>query len=438
MIIFSWLSQFEKSPGAMPPQTSIRTFLVKAKDALQQGVKSKSKLTFVIGNESADLDSMTSSLVYAYIRSTTSPPQQFGSLYIPVTNIPAADIKLRPEFLALLPHAGLKASNLITLDDLPMDSLKSKLAPESTQWILVDHNALQGVLGSIYGSRVVGTIDHHDEEHKVPIYTGIQPRIIEKTGSCTSLIVNHLKDQWDSIPTENVIGKNELATWNKEAAELALASILIDTANLKDRNKVTKHDEDAVRYLDSKLGSFDRNSLYKELQNAKQDIGSLCLTDILRKDYKQWDCGSKKLGIASVVKPLEFLVGKANADKMENRQNISQDQLTESILRFAQIRGLDVMVIMTAFASEDGDFQREILAVARSKDAFDDIEKFERTAGEELQLQGWSGPGIIQRTSENKPFIKVWRQAALQHSRKRVAPLFREALEQESKSDSQL
>jgi len=37
----------------MTAQTSIRTFLCRAKDALQHGIKTKGKLTFVIGNESA-------------------------------------------------------------------------------------------------------------------------------------------------------------------------------------------------------------------------------------------------------------------------------------------------------------------------------------------------------------------------------------------------
>jgi len=359
-------------------------------------------------------------------------------LYIPITNISAADVQLRPEFLALLPQAGLKPLHLITLDDLnPTENCKSRFAPENTEWILVDHNNLQGVLGSTYSSRVVGTIDHHDEENKVPKDTGNEPRVIEKSGSCTSLVVEYLKDQWDSIPKTQSSGivkegdgeEHDLAHWNVEVAKLALASILIDTANLKDQNKTTKHDEDAVSYLESKIGVFDRHSFYSELQSAKQDIGSLCLYDILRKDYKEWDCGGgKKLGIASVVKCLDFLVEKAKSETTDDT-NDRNDDLAQSVLQFAESRNLDVMVVMTAFASKNDNFQREIFACARSEAAVADLKRFESNGGSELHLQEWAGDGIVQTASQDIPFRKVWRQLAVQHSRKRVAPLLRKAIE---------
>ena len=97
-----------------------------------------------------------------------APPRNaFSQLYVPLTNIPASDIQLRPEFLALLPHANIESRHLITLDDLPaLPDIQSQLAPENTRWILVDHNVLQGQLGTIYAHRVGGVIDHHDDENK--------------------------------------------------------------------------------------------------------------------------------------------------------------------------------------------------------------------------------------------------------------------------------
>ena len=115
-----------------------------------------------------------------------SPPKNaFSPVYVPITNIPAADIQLRPEYLAVFKHANIESKHLITLDDLPaLSDIESKLAPENTKWILVDHNALQGQLGKMYAERVAGVIDHHDDEKKVPEDTGEEPRIIEKSGSC--------------------------------------------------------------------------------------------------------------------------------------------------------------------------------------------------------------------------------------------------------------
>ena len=93
---------------------------------------------------------------------------------------------------------------LISLDDLREHDTKSsqltKLKPDDTRWILVDHNALQGELGRTYGARVRGCIDHHDEEGKVPgkeicVREG-EMRIVEKSGSCASLVIAWARDGW--------------------------------------------------------------------------------------------------------------------------------------------------------------------------------------------------------------------------------------------------
>src|SRR5947207_7073114 len=116
----------------------------------------------------ADLDSLTSSLLYAYFR-TYSPQSstRFSRVYVPLLNIPAKDIILRQEFLKLLPHADLESTDLLSLDNLPSPPA-GKLEPEITKWVLVDHNKLTGKLGEMYRSRVLGVIDHHDEENWVP------------------------------------------------------------------------------------------------------------------------------------------------------------------------------------------------------------------------------------------------------------------------------
>lgn len=78
-------------------------------------------------------------------------------------------------------------------DLISLDDLREGLKAEDTKWILVDHNALQGELGKVYGGRVRGCIDHHDEEGKVPnkelCEAEGEMRIIEKSGSCASLVI---------------------------------------------------------------------------------------------------------------------------------------------------------------------------------------------------------------------------------------------------------
>jgi exopolyphosphatase len=390
---------------------------------------------------SPDLDSMSCSILYAYIRSMSPPKKAFSSVYVPITNIVASDIQLRPEYVAVFRHANIESKHLITLDDLPaLSDIRSKLAPENTRWILVDHNALQGQLGKIYADRVVGVIDHHDDEGKVPADTGEEPRIIEKSGSCTSLVASYCRQAWDALSASAMSSgaahaqgdglSNDAAyvqQWDADAAQLGLASILIDTANLHDPNKTTEHDREAVAYLEAKImlcpqlaASFDRTRFFEEIDAAKKDIGSLKLQDILRKDYKEWD-QAQRLGISSVVKPIEFLQKKAG-----DEANVSGPEgLLQAIKDFAKDRGLGMFSLMTTSTSANGQFQRELLLWAFDEKAVSAAKAFATNSRDELGLEDWQGYGDLDIGSE---WRKVWWQRQTQHSRKRVAPLLREAM----------
>ncbi|KAF2793814.1 exopolyphosphatase-like protein [Melanomma pulvis-pyrius CBS 109.77] len=429
------------------PRNSLRGFLAHAKSALRAAVDSSQKITFVIGNESADLDSMTCSVLYAYIRSMAPPPSAFSPLYVPITNIPFSGIQIRPEFLALFRHADIEPRHLITLDDLPdLSVIKSKLRPENTSWILVDHNAFQGQLGKIYSERVGGVIDHHEDESKVPQDTGCEPHVIVKTGSCTSLVTEYCRQAWDSLSSAGIDsgtahGQGDTLSdddtvvnlWDAQLAQLGLASILIDTANLQSEDKTTEHDSKAVEYLEAKIrtcpqlsAGFNRSNFYKEINSAKKDIGGLKLQDILRKDYKQWNEQGQRLGISSVVKSIDFMQRKAGDEA--NTQSLDKAYI-EALHRFSKDRDLDLYAVMTTSTSSEGEFRRELLVLAFNDSAISAAKKFAADAQEELRLEDWlSSDGIAHGQSGDGYWTKVWWQRNVQHSRKRVAPLLREAM----------
>jgi exopolyphosphatase len=377
-----------------------------------------------------------------------SPPKNaFTPLYVPITNIPAADIQLRPEYLAVFKHANIEPGHLITLDDLPpLSDIHLMLAPENTKWILVDHNALQRQLGRVYSERVAGVIDHHDDEGKVRKDTGDEPRIIEKSGSCTSLIANYCRPEWDMLSASALSSGAAQAQgdsllddgavvkrWDAAVAQLGLASILIDTANLHDENKTTEHDRRAVEYLEAKImlcpqlsTTFDRDNFYDEIDAAKKDIGALKLQDILRKDYKQWDQSSLRLGISSVVKPIEFLLKKAGD---EASLESASDSLLKGMDQFAKERELDLFTLMTTSTSSEGDFQREILLWAFNERGVFAAEAFAKKSTEELGLDDWRDiPSVSDAACNEGQWRKIWWQRQVQHSRKRVAPLLRDAM----------
>lgn len=388
---------------------------------------------------------MTCQILYAYVRSMAPPKNAFSPLYIPVTNMPASGIRMRPEFLAVFQHANIEPTHLITLDDLPaLSEIQAKLKPENTKWILVDHNALQDQLGKIYSSRVQGVIDHHDDEGKVPKETGDEPRIIEKSGSCTSLITNYIRPTWDmlsgyalssgaahaqgdSLSDDDAVVKR----WDASVAQLGLASILIDTSNLQDKNKTTDSDRKAVEYLEAKImvcpqlaTTFNRSSFYEAIDAAKKDIGPLRLQDILQKDYKEWDQNDgQKLGISSVVKNIDFLLNKAG----EERGSQSEKSFLDSLQSFAKERNLDLYSIMTTSTTSSGEFQRELLLWAFNEKAVSWAKSFADSSREELGLEGWDGASSVASGEDKGQWRRVWWQRRVEHSRKRVAPLLRQA-----------
>lgn len=294
--------------------------------------------------------------------------------------------------------------------------------------MLVDHNAPQGVLGKRYAHRVGGVIDHHHEENQVLEDTGCEPRIIESAGSCTSLVTNYVRETWTKLSSASHGNDSTNRLWDAQVAKMALASILIDTVNLTDLSKVTKHDQDAVQYLEAKVlehpktaKTYNRQRLYEEISNAKQEIGRLCLIDILRKDYKEWTENGKKLGISSVVKPLGFLLSKA-----EQEMDLPEvDAFSFLVGKFCEQKQLDLYAIMTAFSDDSNVFQRELFLRSANTSCNSMAEKFESDAKGELGLTVWEGTKLAERPGD---WQKAWRQGQTVHSRKQIAPLLRKAM----------
>ncbi|KAF2863103.1 DHH phosphoesterase [Piedraia hortae CBS 480.64] len=365
--------------------SSLHSFIAASKHNLQKPPNSdKSKTAFVIGNESADLDSIISAVVYGFLSPSPTTP---------IANILSSDLALRPELAALFKHADIEVKDLVTLDNL-----HNLPPPGDTEWTLVDHNAFQGSLGNRYSKDVVGLIDHHVDEEKVP--SSAKPRIIEKAGSCTSLVVNFCRPNW---------GKGDAKT-----AMIALGPILIDTHNMQSKDKVTDHDREAVEFLEGKLSgqNFDRDAFFAEINNAKTNLDGMDLNGILRKDYKQWIVGDFTFGISSVVKPISYLETKA-------------EKMIESMKSFANDRDLDIYAVMTAYTNVQGEFVRELLLISLNDGkAMEKVKKIAEMGSTELQLEE-SGTKIA---NSCVPWVRVWRQKNVEASRKKVAPLMRKAL----------
>jgi exopolyphosphatase len=361
-------------------------------------------ITLVIGNESADLDSLCSALLLAYFRSHTPPHYR---LHVPLANLYRADLALRPELAAVLGHADLKPEDLLTLSDLPGQQ-------SGTRVVLVDHNALTGTLRNDLGREsVVGCVDHHDDEGEVPVDCGDEPRIIRKCGSCMSLVVEHAKPVWEELAKTP-----EAAAWNAQLARVALGPVLTDTTKLQSKDKTTETDVWAVEFAEAMMhdgAGYDRDTYFREISDLKEDLSRLSHRDILRKDYKEWTDGGLTLGTSSVVQDVHYLLDKSG-----------QDEFLTAVEDWATEKTLDLAAVLTT-SHPDGKFARDLLIWAFGDKGVETAKAFVAKYEDKLELQPWEG-GKLDDTDDQKKWRMCWKQGNLAASRKQIAPMLREAM----------
>ncbi|PWW72782.1 DHH phosphoesterase [Tuber magnatum] len=317
--------------------------------------------------------------------------------------MPRVDLTLKPELHHLLTLLQISPEDLLFIDDPPLSAL-----PKSTRITLVDHNELEPALRAYFQeANVRGIIDHHEDEGGSP---NAKPRIIERSGSCASLVTNYFKEVF---PTSGAV--------RGELARLGLAAALIDTTNLT--NKVTEHDLSTVGFLEGVINGmpvgpggekWDRQKFFNGIWDAKNDIDHMPLRDLLRKDWKEWTEGDgKKVGIAAILKDLDWL---------GSRQG--QDTFLQGIKSWAQERELDLVSVMTTIGQGD-EFKRELMVWALDDSVKESVATFEEKAQKaDLRLQTWGEGGLDSKDGDRK----AWRQFNLVASRKQVSPLLRESL----------
>ncbi|KAF9161862.1 Exopolyphosphatase [Actinomortierella ambigua] len=294
----------------------------------------------VSGNESADLDSIVSALTTAWFLQRYSPK----SICIPFINTERADLPLRNDTVYVFEQTKVDPSLLFFRDEL--DTTLKKIPADRMSLFLVDHNLLSGSLSQWNNVAVSGVIDHHDDEG---LYTTANPRRIEVTGSCTSLIAEtFMKELQTKVDSEDC----------KSIARLMMGPILVDTGNLNPAiNKAKPLD---IAMHDSLLpltGWSNTDFYYKAISDARHDTSKLSCYDLLRKDYKEWTVtrpsgDSVKVGISSVPGLVQKYIARD-----------SKQAIRDAIQRWSNNRSLDLYIALWQddLGAANGGYQREFL-----------------------------------------------------------------------------
>lgn len=359
-------------------------------------------------------------MVFAYLRSHAQPK---NTLHIPLANIPREDLPLRPELSKALSFAGVGSEDLLTLSDLEEAVKTHGLETQDTRWLLVDHNALTGTLAERFASRVVGCVDHHEDESVVSQDTGDEPRVLRKTGSCMSLVVEYCQDSWEALSraSGHEEGDGDL---DSQLARIALAPILIDTNNLKSKAKTTPTDIKITELLEAKIGDkdFERKKYHKKLSKLKEDISQFSYRDNFRKDFKSWTEAGLVLGTSSIPQGFKYML-----------ENIGdKDSLLREFRAFAQDKKLDIAAIMTSSAKDDGVFKRNLLVWGLNEKAVRAVERFVEAQKETLGLEPFHHMDLSGGDGQHEVRY-CWNQHQTGNSRKQLAPMLRAAMVEAAK-----
>ncbi|KAI8379765.1 uncharacterized protein BYT42DRAFT_569940 [Radiomyces spectabilis] len=373
-------------------------FLIQAKQHITRPDDTKS-LIIVTGNDSADLDSIISSLLFAFL----SQQSDNASVYIPLVKVPGEDLALRPEVNWVFEQAGVDVSNLICIDKVDLDAF-----PETTKVVLIDHNRLTPPFDEAkWSNRVVGVLDHHVDEK---YYLDSPLRQISMVGSCMSLVIVHFMD---------VLHNN--TQYKHAITKLALAPILVDTIGLRwELGKTTETDVEVYDFLGgSEFKASDTmttsNDYYDQIETVKSRVQHLCCRDLLRKDYKEFVVNGYRVGTSSMS---WYLQAWTERDGIE--------QMIESTWDFVKERKLDLEIILTSYdhakETKNGVYERE-LAFFIAKDCLLPIKK-EMEDMKDVELTSLP----FQYDSENGR-ISFYNQGAIKMSRKQIWPLVQTLLE---------
>jgi len=337
----------------------------------------------VFGNQSADMDSIMSSLSLAFYISQQEITSFLGhnvSFAIPIINIPREDMKLRKDSLLIFEKAGVSIENLLFAEDITIN--------EDTQIILVDHNVVEFPF-DMHDLKVSLIVDHHKDERASSNCRGEQ-RVIQTAGSCTSIIAREiLKVSPQFFNSHSTI------------ALMYVATILLDTSKFDESTKkTTPLDVEVYEKLSKLVDCPD----YDTLLSARIDVSGFSTGDLFRKDLKIRRFGKYTLAMASIPNDHESFVTSDFEDFVDS---------------FMKSRESDPFCLMTTSAN-DGNFKRELSLFSYNPSLLGHVSS--KLEASNLQL---SSLGAI----PDSTFGKFWLQGNLGASRKKVMPILRKILE---------
>lgn len=214
---------------------------------------------YVTGHKSPDSDTVCSAILYASLLSSLGYDAR-----------PAVLGEINHETAYILDQAGIKTPEL--LEDA-----------SGLNIVLVDHSDYNQSAEGLQDANVISVIDHHGVGS---VSTGNQLVYDARPLGSTATII------WMRY-------RNYGIDIDSAAAKLIIGAILSDTSHFRNAN-TTFADREAVKQLSSIAGIRDIDTFYQEMFKASISYAGMSDEEIFYSDYKEYEGGSTKYGIACI------------------------------------------------------------------------------------------------------------------------------------------
>lgn len=250
--------------------------------------------TLVLGNQALDMDSFCSSIVTAYLETLKGRP---CTPYIPIVR---SDLRLRKDVELVMSQLKLDPNHLLFAD--------SYTPADNTDLFLVDHNR------PFVKGHVTSIIDHHEPEESYKL-VGIDPLVLSMSASSISLVLKYYSAHMD---LSKVFEDEPLL------APLSYAPLVIDSSNFF---KMKAEDVFAYQFLAKFVKDVPDTISFNTIREARKDTAGLSMSDLLNKDYKEWD------GIGISTLPSRF-------------HKLDLERLSKCMIQRKEEKHLDVLAAM--------------------------------------------------------------------------------------------
>ncbi|KAI5696033.1 hypothetical protein M8J75_007151 [Diaphorina citri] len=261
---------------------SIADFLTQSKH-LSENPSPCDTIHVVLGNESCDLDSAVSAILYAYFLVCNG---DMGVL--PMLNIPQKQLPIKTEVVYFLQENSICLENLIFRDSINLEQLSQSGKLKVT---LVDHHVLANQ-DKFLKPYVIEILDHRPVSPSESWGKLERGTTMEIVGSCVTHVARKMLEH-----------QPDLVSGNRNVANLIYGTILLDTACLSvQANRATVKDHDLIASLKRLHPDLQPESvLFQSLLDARSNISNLTSAQLMIKDLKITKQGVPIVGLPILV-----------------------------------------------------------------------------------------------------------------------------------------